>query len=187
MAMGAGPTGRIFAEPTTWTGSIGVIIPRFDLSNLAEQIGIRSDSLKTGPFKDSLNPFRPLSDEDRVLWDEILAESFDRFKSVLVENREGLDAAEVDRLATGQIYTAMQARELKLIDEIGFEEDALQKLQDHLELASVRIVTYQGGLSALDLVLDHLKAANENRDLHRLMDATVPKAMYYTSWAPGIH
>ncbi|MBM4075713.1 MAG: S49 family peptidase, partial [Planctomycetes bacterium] len=57
IAMGAGPEAKIYAEPTTWTGSIGVIIPRYDFSELAEKYGVRSDPLKTGEFKDALNPF----------------------------------------------------------------------------------------------------------------------------------
>ena len=59
IAMGAGPKAKIFAEPTTWTGSIGVILPRYDFSKIAEQYGVASDPIKTGPYKDSLNPLRP--------------------------------------------------------------------------------------------------------------------------------
>ena len=62
IAMGAGKEGKIYAEPTTWTGSIGVIIPRYDLTALAEKVGVESDSLKTGPLKDAMNPLRPLGD-----------------------------------------------------------------------------------------------------------------------------
>ncbi|MCA9006570.1 MAG: S49 family peptidase, partial [Planctomycetaceae bacterium] len=61
VAMGAGEKGVIFAEPTTWTGSLGVIIPRFDLSGLADKVGVVSDPLKTGEFKDALNPFREMT------------------------------------------------------------------------------------------------------------------------------
>lgn len=65
VAMGAGPEAKIFAEPTCWTGSIGVIIPRFDLSGLAEKYGVSSEPLKTGKFKDSLSPFRELDEEEK--------------------------------------------------------------------------------------------------------------------------
>ncbi|MDQ3331987.1 MAG: signal peptide peptidase SppA, partial [Planctomycetota bacterium] len=129
VAMGAGPEGLLFAEPTTWTGSIGVIVPRFDVSGLADKIGVHSDSLKTGELKDSLNPFRPLSEKDEVVWKAILADSFDRFIGVIDSNRNKLDDAGVRELATGQIYTAQQALDAGLIDEIGFEEDALAALR----------------------------------------------------------
>ncbi len=106
VAMGAGPQGMIFAEPTTWTGSIGVIIPRYEISELAEKVGVEPGSLKTGELKDSLNPIRPLSEQEIKVWNEILAESLDQFIDVIDQNRDTLDNAEVRELATGQVYTA---------------------------------------------------------------------------------
>ncbi|MCY2966649.1 MAG: S49 family peptidase [Planctomycetota bacterium] len=57
VSMGAGPEATIFAEPTTWTGSIGVIIPHYEVAELAEKLGIEAAPLKTGEFKDALSPF----------------------------------------------------------------------------------------------------------------------------------
>src|SRR5579863_7558261 len=55
VSMGAGPDGLIFAEPTTWTGSIGVLIPHYDISGLAEKVGVKEDSLKTGEWKETMS------------------------------------------------------------------------------------------------------------------------------------
>ncbi|MFH1301757.1 MAG: signal peptide peptidase SppA, partial [Planctomycetota bacterium] len=98
VAMAAGEKGVIFAEPTTWTGSLGVIIPRFDLSGLAEKVGVVSDPLKTGEFKDALNPFRNLSKQERAIWDHILDESYQRFLHVITDNRKNLDYDQVKKL-----------------------------------------------------------------------------------------
>jgi protease-4 len=68
VAMGAGPDGVVFAEPTCWTGSIGVILPHYDISKLADWAGVKDDSLKTGPYKDTLSLFRPVSEVDKKLW-----------------------------------------------------------------------------------------------------------------------
>ena len=79
VSMGAGPDGLLFAEPTTWAGSIGVIIPHYDVSGLADKLGVKEDSPKTGEFKDTLSIFRPVSAADKELWKPILDDSLDRF------------------------------------------------------------------------------------------------------------
>ena len=187
IAMGAGPQGRIFAEPTTWTGSIGVIIPRYDFSKLAEKYGVGSDPLKTGEFKDALSPFRPLSDNERKLWENILDQSFQKFIGVIDENREGLDAAAVKVLATGQIFTADDAKQNKLIDEIGYEEDALKALKEKLKLKDARVITYKSHLTLVEQILASTAHAKQPVDPWRaLIDASVPRALYLCSWWPAL-
>jgi len=182
VAMGSGPSGRIFAEPTTWTGSIGVIIPRYDVSALADRFGIAIDPLKTGPLKDSLNPFRKLSDQDRAVWKEILDDSFDRFIGVIAENRSRLSEARVRELATGQIYTAGQALEHGLVDTIGYEEDAIESLRAELKLESVQVVTYRVRPGWVDLVLDQIETRDPEQQLAKWLETGVPRAMYLSSW-----
>ena len=182
VAMGSGPTGRVYAEPTTWTGSIGVIIPRYDVSGLADRFGVTSEPLKTGPLKDSLNPFRELSEEDRRVWKGILDDAFDRFIGVIAENRPGLDAARVRELATGQIYTANQALEHGLVDSIGYEEDAIDSLKAALGLEAVQVVTYRVRPGWIDLLLDQFESRDPDRQLARWLETGVPRSMYLSSW-----
>jgi len=143
VAMGAGPESRIFAEPTTWTGSIGVIIPHYEVTGLAEKLGVEAVPLKTGEFKDALSPFRPMTDRDREVWDNILNQAFEQFIDVIDQGRPNLDAEQVRALATGQIYTARDARENGLVDELGYEEDALDALRKKSGLSDPRIVEYE--------------------------------------------
>ena len=182
VAMGSGSSGRIFAEPTTWTGSIGVIIPRYDVSSLADRFGVAVDPLKTGPLKDSLNPFRKLSDQDRVVWKGILDDAFDRFVGVIVDNRPRLDEALVRELATGQIYTAGQALGHGLVDEIGYEDNAIESLKDQLKLESVHVVTYRVRPGWIDLLLDYVESRDPERQLGKWLEAGVPRGMYLSSW-----
>jgi protease-4 len=179
VAMGAGPEGLLFAEPTTWTGSIGVIVPRFDVSGLADKIGVHSDSLKTGELKDSLNPFRPLSEKDEAVWTEILADSFDRFVNVIASNRKKLDDAQVRKLATGQIYTAKQALDAGLIDQIGYEEDALAALRGKMNVKTARVIEYEFPLGLLDLLMPAAQAVDPQRRADAALDRSVPKALYH--------
>jgi protease IV len=187
IAMGAGEEGKIYAEPTTWTGSIGVIIPRYDVSELAEKFGVTDDSLKSGEFKDSLSPFRPLTDAERKLWGDIIEDSFDRFVKIIAENRSELDYDTVrNELGTGQIFTADDAKKRGLVDEIGYEDEALEALQKSLGLSSVRIVTYSFPPQILELLTGMAMQHETTGGWRSLLDATVPRAMYFCSSGPGI-
>lgn len=189
ISMGIGPKGKIFAEPTTWTGSIGVIIPRFDMTELAGKAGVKVDPLKTGPLKDSLSPFREMTEQDLAVWGEILDDAFSRFVKIIADNRENLSEDQVRKLATGQIYTATQAKANGLVDEIGFEDEAIDALQKHVKLSKARIVTYTSPPTFLDLVTGNAKASTPSEQWRSWMELTVPRAMYYFSWlpvAPGV-
>lgn len=186
IAMGAGPKAKIFAEPTTWTGSIGVIIPRYDMTELAQKFGVQSDPLKTGEFKDALSPFRPLTESERGVWENILNQSFEQFIEVIASNRTQLDTAKVKTLATGQIYTAKDALQNGLIDEIGYEEDALEKLKTQAGLSTARVVTYEHPLGVWDVLLGSAQAQGGTDPFRAVMEASVPRAMFYCSWLPPI-
>lgn len=182
VAMGAGTNGRIFAEPTTWTGSIGVIIPHYEVTDIAEKIGFKAVPLKTGEFKDSLSPFRAMTDRDKTLWENILNQSFELFLSVIDENRDTLDKAQVRDLATGQIYTAQDALKIGMIDEIGFLEDALEALKKAAQLEKARVVAYHYPVSLFDVVMGSAKATDASTQWRAVLEMTVPRAMFYCSW-----
>lgn len=122
----------LFAEPTTWTGSIGVFSPMYNLSELCEKIGVSSDPIVSGPHKAMGNVTKPMSEEEKKIWQGLVDDSFARFKSVIREGRSHFEENpdELDALATGQVYTANQALELKLVDEIGFVEAAIERARD---------------------------------------------------------
>lgn len=185
VAMGVGEKGKLFAEPTTWTGSIGVIIPRYDISALAEKFGVKSDSMTTGPFKDSMNPLKPLSEADRALWDAIIKDSFDRFVTIVDECRKPLDEPTVrTKLATGQVFTATQAKDFGLIDDIKFEDEVAELMQADLKLSKVRVVKYQHQATLADIFLGNVTARESDQVWQKIMDASVPRALYYCSWLP---
>ncbi|MDG1893428.1 MAG: signal peptide peptidase SppA [Fuerstiella sp.] len=185
LAMGIGTEGRIFAEPTTWTGSIGVIIPRYNAAEFASKIGVTAEPLVTGPLKGSLNPFRDLSELEQEVWDAILKDSFDRFVGVIEQNRATLDDEQVRKLATGQIYTTSQAVENGLVDEVGYEEEALEALAKSLGLSEYEVIEYSTTPTLLDVILSGaVQSKHTFRD--ELLSASVPKAMYYCSWNPWV-
>ncbi len=184
-AMGAGPKAKIFIEEAGWTGSIGVIIPRLDLSELSQKIGIASDSLKTGPMKDSLDPFKPLSKEERKVWEAVLKESLEEFIRVIDEARPGLDAPRIRQLATGQIFTATQSRDLKLVDAIGNQDDAIADLMKQLKISEARIVKYEYPASIAEALLGANSRAEPLDPFQRILEINTPRAMYYFGWDSG--
>lgn len=186
VAMGAGPDAKIYAEPTTWTGSIGVIIPRYNVSKLATDFGVRAEPLTTGPFKDALSPFREMSDEERTVWQGILDDAFHRFQEVIVSGRKNLSADDVRALATGRIYTADQAMENGLIDEIGYLDDAVAALQSELKLSSAHVVKYEYPLSLSEVLFGSAEAAKPVDPLGELLESGVPRAMYFCGWHDGV-
>jgi protease-4 len=187
VSMGAGPDGTLFAEPTTWTGSIGVIMPHYDVSGLADKLGIAVDPLKTGEFKDTLNPFRKMTDREKKLWNEILDDSFGRFVEIIAENRKNLDLKRVKELATGQVYTANQAQHNGLIDKIGFVDDAIAALKTKLQLSRVRVVNYESPPGFLEMLTSSTETAKPDARWKALLETAVPREYYMFTSVPGLN
>jgi protease-4 len=188
VAMGAGPKAKIFVEPTTWVGSIGVIVPRYDVSQLADKWGIKSEPLVTGPLKNSLDPLNPMKPEEEAVWRVIIDDAFSRFVQVIDGGRDKLDEAAIRKLATGQIYTAKQGLENGLVDVLGYDDDATEDLKAQLGLKSARVVEYQFPSSLFDVLSAKSDAPSQASfdPLKRLFEANVPRAMYLFGWRPGM-
>lgn len=189
IAMGAGPEATIYAEPTTWTGSIGVIIPRYNAKALAEKVGVKAESLATGPLKDTLNPLKEMTPRETDVWDAILEDSFGRFLSVIDESRPKLSMDQIRELATGQVYTASQALANGLVDEISFEEDSLAKLQTQLGLDKVKIVNYEFPPTFAEALLGATSPPPQIHfdPLSKFLEASTPRAMYLFGSQAGLN
>lgn len=121
---------HIFANATTLTGSIGVVMRFFNVEALAKKVGVSSEEIKTSELKASPSPFSEVSEESRKYWKEVIGNTYDYFVSV-VEFRRNLPKELVLRIADGRVYTGTQALELGLIDAIGGEDEALQWIKDN--------------------------------------------------------
>ena len=185
IAMGIGKAGVIYVEPTTWTGSIGVIIPRYNATDLAQKFGVKSEPLVTGPLKDTLNPFRDMTDQEKTVWGAIMEDAFSRFVTVIADNRAELDDAGVRQLATGQIYTANQAVENHMVDRIGYVEDAIDEMAKTLNLTSYEAIEYRSSPGLIDMLIG-ANASQPKTLSDQILQASVPQAMYYASWNPWI-
>lgn len=180
----------IFAEPTSTTGSIGVIIPHYDLSGLLGQFDVKDDSIVSHPRKQMLSPTRPIPDDHRQILQEYVDESAARFKTIVQEGRPAFraDPAKLEDLATGQVFTATQALDRGLVDKLGFIEDAIDRAIQlaGLEKDRVRIVKFQRPqLSVVDF-LGMAKAERETLDIHSLFELSAPRAYYLATSLPPL-
>ena len=120
-------TDRIFANANTTTGSIGVIMSGLDMTGLYEKLGIRYVSIASGDFKDS----SMLTDEQIAVFQEQVDEYYGKFVRIVSEGRD-MPEEEVRTLADGRTYTAQQALENGLIDQISSYEDMQTVMSDEL-------------------------------------------------------
>lgn len=117
---------KIFANEGTLTGSIGVIMTLQNLEELYEKIGLDFEVFKSGPYKDIGSSNREVTQAEKEILQGMVDEIFAEFVDVVAEGRK-LPRQDVERLATGRIYTGKQALEAKLVDEIGNYYDAVQE------------------------------------------------------------
>lgn len=117
------PAQHVLAREATVTGSIGVLLQSFDVSELMARLGVRPDILTTGPFKAQPNPFQPLTDQGRAEMMRVLEDLHGQFIAMVVAGRR-MDEARVRPLADGRVFTGRQALGLGLIDAIGGEAEA---------------------------------------------------------------
>ncbi len=131
----------LLAEPTSIIGSIGVIMQSLNWKALSERIGLKDVTIKSGANKDLLNPFEEVRPEQRALLQQMIDAMYERFLGIVVASRE-IEEEKLRPLADGRILDADAALEAGLIDEIGYWDDAVERLAELLETESVKIVRY---------------------------------------------
>lgn len=133
---------RIFVHPTSLTGSIGVIALKMNIKGLMDKVGVDFEVVKSGDHKDFLSPFRPLTEDERKVFQETIDSMHQRFISTIEKNRKQLSRDEINELADGRIYTSEQALKAKLVDQIAYLDEAEDFIQKDLGLDALRVVTY---------------------------------------------
>lgn len=122
----------IMANPGTITGSIGVIMQLVEVEGAMAKLGLKAESVKSGPFKDMGSPFRPLASEERELLQNMVGQVYGQFVADLVASQpkrgqRALSEERIKALADGRIFTGQQALDSGLIDQVGGFEEALRR------------------------------------------------------------
>lgn len=125
----AAATDRIMANPGTLTGSIGVIMETANVEGLLKKIGVEGIVVKSGKFKDVGSPLRKMTGEEQALLQAVMDDVHQQFIEAVAEGR-ALEPSTVQALADGRIFTGRQAKEARLVDELGNLDDAIQLAAD---------------------------------------------------------
>ncbi len=174
---------KIIAEPTTITGSIGVISWYFVVQELLEdKLGVLPVVVKSGQKKDWPSSFRaPTTEEIQYIRDKVINPALDRFVDVVAEGRKALlTLDDVRRLADGGIFGAQEAVEEKLIDEIGYLDDAIELAKTLAGIDKAQVVQYRKPFSLTDL-LSYRKSNLLKIDRKTLYEFSTPQILYLWS------
>ena len=132
----------ILANPTTLTGSIGVIMNGLNAAELAKKIGVRSVVVASGSNKALLDPLEPVNPEHVAILRRPVEQDYERFVSLVARGRK-LPVDEVKKIADGRVLSAQDALDAKLIDGLGYLDDAWQKAAELAGSEHVRIYRYE--------------------------------------------
>lgn len=210
---------QIFAERSTLTGSIGVIVSMYDASELCEKVGVASTPVVSGPMKGMGDFMKKPTPEETAVWQALVDESYEQFLDVVRAGRpwyrdateksgedkensqnsedeavgeksEGGEPvetalaeerdAELRRVADGRIYTAKQALELRLIDEIGFLDDAIDAAIEAAGLTpeTAEVVRYEE-LESWTSALGLSALTKRSEPLEQALDSVATPRGYY--------
>ena len=133
----AGP--RIFANPGTLTGSIGVISQVVEVSELLDFLNIKVNTVKTGDLKDSGSPFREFNEKDKAYFEQLGIDLYEQFVDQVASARK-LPREKVLEIADGRVLSGRQAHDVGLVDELGGMAEALTYLQKQADIGEYDIV-----------------------------------------------
>ena len=146
---------QIFAQPTTLTGNIGVMMPRFNISGLVEKWGVAEKTLAApeGGYKNAGSMFSPDNPRDAKYLQGIVDQAYDQFKGVVKTGREGKLKASLAEVANGQVFTAQQALKNGLVDQIDYLEAAYKWAATQAGLSKPTVVRYHRRATLLETFL----------------------------------
>jgi len=181
---------RIYALPTTVTGSIGVIMIAPEISGTMQKIGLKTNVIKSGEMKDAGSPFREMTEQDRAVFTGMIRSMYERFVEVVAAARPGIEPEQLRKLADGRVYLAPQARELGLIDEVGSLHDAIAAAKQAAGLEGKDILVVEYALPSAHRPNVYAQTAGQpwqvnliNVELPAWLRDPAPQFLYL--WAPG--
>jgi protease-4 len=135
----------VYAEPTTITGSIGVLFAGVNVTGLMKKLGIEDQTLKAGERKDAGSPLRPMTPAERTELQGVLDDLHARFREVVTAGRPKLAPERVRELSDGRIFVGPQALETGLVDGIAYLPETLDEARHRAGVAEARVILYHRG------------------------------------------
>jgi protease IV len=185
------PADMIWANPTTVTGSVGVIFLRPDLTGLMDKIGLGVEVNKSGRHKDMGAPWRAVTAEEKEIFKGLSDKMGARFLSLVAKHRN-LTAEQLAEVGSARVFLAEEALALKLIDRIGYLPEALAEAKKQSGLSeNAKVIFYRRALAPNDTIYS-LTGVGEEAGKAALIDipfsemATALQPGFYYLWAPGL-
>lgn len=154
---------KIVANHGSLTGSIGVIMSLPNLQGFLEKVGVRYNVIKSGKYKDIGSIFRGMSEEERILLQDVIDNAYHQFFEVVAKNRNKIKKEELIKIADGRIFTGEQAKEIGLIDEVGTYEDTIKLTSKLANIEGEPIIVEEE--KPLNLLLDFLESKSPLKEL----------------------
>ncbi|XHR28785.1 MAG: signal peptide peptidase SppA [Chthoniobacteraceae bacterium] len=179
----------LMANPTTFTGSIGVIIQSMRYNDLLNKIGVAPVTFKSGAFKDMLSGTREMTEEEKAYVQKLVMQTYGIFVGVVARERHLKEETLRSGVADGRVVTGTDALEAKLIDGLGEIEDAYEKAKELAKTPDAAIVAYEAQFS-LSKIFQYLGTEGESNGkvelnlTQKLLPALEPGRAY---WLPGFY
>ncbi|RDW20900.1 signal peptide peptidase SppA [Oceanobacillus chungangensis] len=179
------PADKIVAHPATLTGSIGVIMQALNYAELADNLGIDFNTIKSGEYKDIMSASREMTDGERTILQTMIDELYGEFVQVIVDGR-GMSESTVRELGDGRVYTGTQAKENGLVDELGTLDDTIAMMKEEQGLSDATVIEYTNGFEFNKFLGGAVQSVFGNQselaDLENIFrEANAPRAMYLYS------
>ncbi|MEW6670434.1 MAG: signal peptide peptidase SppA [Thermodesulfobacteriota bacterium] len=184
------PADHILAHPTTLTGSVGVIMLMPKVKELMDKIGMGVDIHKFGKNKDMASPFRPATVEENKLLQDLTDDLGNRF-IMLVKTHRKPTGDHLALTATARIFSAGEAKEIGLIDSVGYLSDAFLQAKKLSGLAEdARVVVYRRSEHANDNIYNTATGRSDDLNVSLINLNLLPAAAslapgFYYLWLPG--
>lgn len=175
------PASRIVADPDTITGSIGVLIGKFNLAGLYNMLGVSTDSVATSDNATLFSDEQNFSPVQREYIQRSLQDTYTEFTAGVAAGRR-MSVEAVDKIAKGRVWSGAQAKELGLVDDLGGIDRAVEvaKQLAHIPKAqSVQLVQYPAEKSFWQMLLEHdwdesSRAASLKQELEKIVSVMEP-------------
>jgi protease IV len=132
---------KLYANPSTITGSIGVIMQLMIVEDVLKKIGLKSNTIKAGEFKDAGSPFRQMTPSEKAYMEGVVQSIYEQFmQDIAIGRKMNIDV--VRKIAEGRIYTGTQALKIGLIDGIGNFYDVEDKLKAATNIKGKPVLVY---------------------------------------------
>ncbi|RSL32940.1 signal peptide peptidase SppA [Salibacterium salarium] len=179
----AAPADKIVAHPATVTGSIGVIMQSVNYSDLAEDLGVEFETIKSGEYKDIMSGNRDMTDSEEQILQTLVDDFYQDFVGVIANGRD-MSEEKVREIGDGRVYSGEQAQENGLVDDLGTLDDTISIMAEDEGMNNPNVVRYQAeafnfnqflGTSARSLFTSDADLLGIKQ---LLMDSETPRAMY---------